>query len=150
MKPSVHSGFTFIELLLVLSAIGILAAIAIPAYHKYLTRTYVMEGVQLAMPVQKAINDYYAWHGRFPASNRVLGLPPAEQLFGNYTRSIAVEEGRITLRYGNGNLTGLQDKSLVLSPQAPAQGKSLAVLRWHCSGGTDNPVDDYALPGSCK
>ena len=66
---SIQKGFTLIELMIVVAIIGILAAIAIPAYQDYTIRAQVTEGLSLAGGVQTAVADYYAQKGTYPAAN---------------------------------------------------------------------------------
>lgn len=90
-------GFTLIELMIVVSIIGILAAIALPAYRDYTIRTRVAEAFVVAEPVQKAVRDYYDRWGVFPKNNYEAGLPGADAFMGNYVRAISVDEGVITI-----------------------------------------------------
>src|SRR3984885_3538860 len=77
MLKQVQKGFTLIELMIVIAIIGILAAIAIPAYQNYTIRSQVSEGLSLADGWKTAISEYYAQHGSFPsASSTVNPTPP--------------------------------------------------------------------------
>ncbi len=65
----IQKGFTLIELMIVVAIIGILAAIAIPAYQDYTIRAQVTEGINLADAVKVAVADYYTQNGTFPAAS---------------------------------------------------------------------------------
>ncbi len=66
MLKKVQKGFTLIELMIVIAIIGILAAIAIPAYQNYTIRSQVTEGLSLADGWKTSISEYYAQNGKFP------------------------------------------------------------------------------------
>ncbi|HPQ96550.1 MAG TPA: prepilin-type N-terminal cleavage/methylation domain-containing protein, partial [Thiolinea sp.] len=70
MRIKQHNGFTLIELMIVVAIIGILAAIALPAYQDYTKRSHVAEGLSLANDAKIAITDYYATFGSYPADNQ--------------------------------------------------------------------------------
>ena len=71
----VQKGFTLIELMIVVAIIGILAAIAIPAYQDYTIRAQVTEGINLADAVKVAVADYYTQNGVFPAAGLTTAAP---------------------------------------------------------------------------
>jgi type IV pilus assembly protein PilA len=72
---SLQKGFTLIELMIVVAIIGILAAIAIPAYQDYTIRAQVTEGLNLADAVKVAVADYYTQNGVFPAAGLTTAAP---------------------------------------------------------------------------
>ncbi len=82
---ALQKGFTLIELMIVVAIIGILAAIAIPAYQDYTIRAQVTEGLNLIDGTKVAVADYYTQNGAFPAAG-VMTVPSA-QGFGLHTEA---------------------------------------------------------------
>jgi type IV pilus assembly protein PilA len=99
MLKKVQKGFTLIELMIVIAIIGILAAIAIPAYQNYTIRSQVTEGLSLADGWKTAISEYYAQNGSFPAASTTLAAGAAGKISvsgasqGKYVGAIAVTTG---------------------------------------------------------
>ena len=93
-------GFTLIELMIVVAIIGILAAIAIPAYQNYTIRAQATEGLTLADGWKTAIAEYYANKGGWADSDNG-DLPGTAYSLGKYEQSIKAATGRIEIRYGN-------------------------------------------------
>ena len=99
---TMQKGFTLIELMIVVAIIGILAAIAIPAYQDYTIRAQVTEGVNLMAGAKAAVTETYNDTGTFPSSNSAAGLPAAISIKGSYVSKVELgNEGVITATYGN-------------------------------------------------
>jgi len=84
------AGFVLIELMLVVAIIGVLAAVALPAYQDYVVRSRVGEALDLAGAAQSAISDFHARWGTMPPNNQAAGLPPAEAMKGRWVQFIQV------------------------------------------------------------
>jgi type IV pilus assembly protein PilA len=116
MKRS--KGFTLIELMIVVAIIGVLAAIAIPAYQNYTIRSQVTEGLSLAAGVKTDVEDYYANHGVFPDTIATAPSPAnvttQGSIKGKYVSSVGVTDGVVEITYGGQANSALQG-GMVLS-----------------------------------
>jgi type IV pilus assembly protein PilA len=144
-----EKGFTFIELMTVIAIIGILAAVAIPAYTDYLERSKVVEGFMLTVNVKKAINDYYAYHGRFPANNQAASVHPPEQIIGNYVSRVDVVNGEILVTFGHKSGEQIAGQQLNFKPEVKENALTGTVI-WHCGGDEKTTLADKYLPSNCK
>ena len=116
---TIQKGFTLIELMIVVAIIGILAAIAIPAYQDYTIRSQVTEGLNLAGAVKAEVAEFYAQNGSWPTAINggagTLGHTATEIPSGKYVSSVTlVDPGTIRIAYSNtggfqanANLNGL-------------------------------------------
>jgi type IV pilus assembly protein PilA len=149
MMKSVQKGFTLIELMIVVAIIGILAAIAIPAYQDYTIRAQVTEGLNLASDLKAAIGEVYADRGVGTDINSGdNGIPTAASKRGKYVDQINVNEGSIEITFGvdaNAKLQEAGTNVLTLQPGVNANGD----IVWRC-GGEDTTVIEKYLPASCR
>ena len=139
MKRTMQKGFTLIELMIVVAIIGILAAIALPAYQDYTKRTHVSEGLTLAGGAKASVTEYFSSQGKFPSNNSSAGLAGATDIKGNAVKSVTVANGKIEITY-NDKVTN--NATLQLSPTTGAGG-----VQWSCKGGT---VIAKYRPSNCR
>lgn len=140
MTKKIQKGFTLIELMIVVAIIGILAAVALPAYTNYTTRAMVSEGISVAQGFKTAVAEYHAVTGGYPASLAAISMATvadgavASVGIGNTT-------GVITVTYANvGALTG--DPTVIFVPTAAS-----GAVTWTCNTGS---MSDAYLPEDCK
>src|SRR5690554_1470667 len=99
MKMQMQKGFTLIELMIVVAIIGILAAVALPAYQDYTKRSHVSEGLSLAAGAKTAVTEFYSSNGEWPTNNTAAGIALAASITGNAVRTVAVATSQITVTF---------------------------------------------------
>jgi type IV pilus assembly protein PilA len=143
-----QKGFTLIELMIVIAIIGILAAIAIPAYQDYTVRAKVSEGLNMAGASKLAVAETFDSVGAFKLTNLSYGLPIAASISSNYVSQIAVDNtGTITISYDGTNSTGIPqlggNNVITIVPITAVPG----AMGWDCTGGS--VVGKYR-PATCR
>ena len=130
MFQKVQKGFTLIELMIVVAIIGILAAIAIPAYQDYVIRSQVSERLAMASATKASVAEYFADRGSWPATEGDLGITTPPQ--GKYVTGITVEDGTITIAFGHDANQAIAGDNLALRPFAT---ENLDIV-WQCGSRT--------------
>ncbi|EPI6285003.1 pilin, partial [Neisseria gonorrhoeae] len=113
---TLQKGFTLIELMIVIAIVGILAAVALPAYQDYTARAQVSEAILLAEGQKSAVTEYYLNHGTWPENNDSAGVAsPPSNIKGKYVESVTVENGVVTAKMlSSGVNKEIQGKKLSL------------------------------------
>ena len=149
----VQQGFTLIELMIVVAIIGILAAIALPAYQDYAKRAKVSELILAASNCRTAVTETYTTASALPAAINGYGcesLTPTTQYVASVTTTIP---GVITVTAQGIDATLVDGKKIDLTPlnaagTAPTVGTQ--IYRWKCGPSTANAMPTNYLPGSCR
>ncbi|HFC6821634.1 TPA: pilin [Neisseria meningitidis] len=161
---TLQKGFTLIELMIVIAIVGILAAVALPAYQDYTARAQVSEAILLAEGQKSAVTEYYLNHGIWPANNNSAGVASASDIKGKYVQSVEVKNGVVTATMASSGVNKeIQGRKLSL--WAKRQNGS---VKWFCGqpvtrdnakatnddvtadNGTDKKIDTKHLPSTCR
>ena len=129
MIKSIQKGFTLIELMIVVAIIGILAAIAIPAYQDYTIRAQVTEGLNLMSDMKAGVAEWYAQEGSWPSSPMQLGISGgASAKSGKYVSAIDLNNGTIDRHLRHPGQQQHQRRTLSLAPMVSPNGDVI----WVC------------------
>ncbi|ENX7856517.1 pilin, partial [Neisseria gonorrhoeae] len=158
---TLQKGFTLIELMIVIAIVGILAAVALPAYQDYTARAQVSEAILLAEGQKSAVTEYYLNNGEWPKDNDSAGVASASKIIGKYVKQVEVKNGVVTAQMAS---TGVNKE---------IQGKKLSLwarrqdgsVKWFCGqpvtrANADNDdvakddaadkIDTKHLPSTCR
>ncbi|HFA2295259.1 TPA: pilin, partial [Neisseria gonorrhoeae] len=126
---TLQKGFTLIELMIVIAIVGILAAVALPAYQDYTARAQVSEAILLAEGQKSAVTEYYLNHGKWPEDNTSAGVAsPASNIKGKYVQKVEVNNGVVTAKMLSSGVNN-EIKNKKLSLWAKRQDGS---VKWFC------------------
>jgi len=161
----VQQGFTLIELMIVVAIIGILAAIAIPAYQDYTIRAQVSEGMNLAAAAKTAVAETYLNRGTAPVDREAAGMDNTNgdgtETQGKYVQGVNVDDGEIIITYGQEAHANIDQGVLVLTPFLSVDESVV----WRCglaadpaglsamgddTGGTATDIEVQYLPSACR
>lgn len=126
-----QSGFTLIELMIVISIMIILSTMAMPSYQDRVIRAQVGQALTMAEVAKKDIQDYYRAKGSMPKDNAQAGLPAADKFIGNFVTSIQVNDGAIDITFGNRVNKNAENMVLSLRP-AVVKGAPVVPISWIC------------------
>ncbi|ENS6561657.1 pilin [Neisseria gonorrhoeae] len=157
---TLQKGFTLIELMIVIAIVGILAAVALPAYQDYTARAQVSEAILLAEGQKSAVTEYYLNHGKWPENNTSAGVASASEIKGKYVQKVEVNNGVVTATMNSSGVNKeIQGKKLSL--WAKRQDGS---VKWFCgrpvqrnandndtvAADKDKEIDTKHLPSTCR
>ncbi|EPI0158430.1 pilin, partial [Neisseria gonorrhoeae] len=101
---TLQKGFTLIELMIVIAIVGILAAVALPAYQDYTARAQVSEAILLAEGQKSAVTEYYLNNGIWPENNGDAGVASSSSIKGKYVQKVEVNNGVVTATMASSNV----------------------------------------------
>ncbi|HGO9268440.1 TPA: pilin [Neisseria meningitidis] len=162
---TLQKGFTLIELMIVIAIVGILAAVALPAYQDYTARAQVSEAILLAEGQKSAVTEYYLNHGEWPANNSSAGVASSANIKGKYVQSVEVKNGVVTATMLSSGVNN-EIKGKKLSLWAKRQDGS---VKWFCgqpvtrdanntakdavtaaNDNSNNGINTKHLPSTCR
>ncbi|MBH6250954.1 pilin [Neisseria meningitidis] len=160
---TLQKGFTLIELMIVIAIVGILAAVALPAYQDYTARAQVSEAILLAEGQKSAVTEYYLNHGEWPSNNTSAGVATSTDIKGKYVKEVKVANGVITATMlSTGVNKEIQGKKLSLWAKRQAGS-----VKWFCgqpvtrdannaannavtAANGNGKIDTKHLPSTCR
>ncbi|ENW2709096.1 pilin [Neisseria gonorrhoeae] len=158
---TLQKGFTLIELMIVIAIVGILAAVALPAYQDYTARAQVSEAILLAEGQKSAVTEYYLNHGEWPENNGDAGVASSDKIKGKYVQKVEVAKGVVTAQMASSNVNK-EIKNKKLSLWAKRQDGS---VKWFCgqpvkradkadndavTADTAGKIETKHLPSTCR
>lgn len=138
IKIKKQKGFTIIELMMVITIIGVIAAVAIPSIQNYMVKAQIQESLTLASGSKEYIINYYTEYGDLPADNTEVGYAGS---IGKYVSAVNIDAGSLVVDFGNDANADLVGATLTLTPVEETEGN----LSWICSSTAPNKY----LPEIC-
>lgn len=142
MKSINITGFTLIELMIVVSIIGILASIALPAYSDYTARAQIAESMTIVSELKQSVSEFYKSRGTFPRDNQEAAIPEKHFLQGNYVSQVELKDGAFHVTLGNKVNKLAAGKIMTIRP-ITVKGSPSSPFSWVC-GGSEPPASMQA------
>jgi len=143
----VQKGFTLIELMIVIAIVGILAAVALPAYQDYTVRAKLSEAIARGSEAKTSVTEYYSAKGVMPTATPPFNTGAAGIVTDVDWIEDATNTGSIEITISATSVPQLTSSTNILA--FTGEAGSSGVVEWKC-GGTGTTVPPKYLPGSCK
>ena len=143
---SMQKGFTLIELMIVVAIIGILAAIALPAYQDYTARAQASEGLSAIGGLQTEIGEYYSTRGDLPSGDDSRADEIAGDISTQYIESVSWNGTRIQVNWDSEN--SALDGAMDVTPISDGDDGGDPTAGWYCEEPSE--MDPAHLPGGCE
>ena len=155
-----HSGFTLIEMLMVVAVLAILALLALPSYQGKVVRDQIVEGSALANLAKGPIAAQWSATKTLPVDNASIALPQADKIVNNFVSALAVQDGAIHITFGTRANGNLKNKILTLRPAVVTDAPVVPVT-WVCGfasapnkmtamGDNKTTISKEYLPLNCR
>jgi type IV pilus assembly protein PilA len=138
-----QQGVTLIELMIVVAIIGLLSALAIPAYTDYAIRAQISEGLHLAGSAKSAVTEYSQDQSLFPTDNAQGGLEAPANITGKYVDSVSISGAVISVQYGKDANSQIIGQTVTLTAI-----DNLGSVSWVCA--TGGFIQLKHLPRVCR
>ncbi len=141
-----QEGFTLIELMIVIAIIGILAAVAIPAYSDYTIRAKVSEAIGFAAAAKTSVSEYYTSQGTMPTDATAAGVATVTKgVVESVVYTTTGGNGIITVAVTNVGGDVTNGETFMLTGTGSTAG-----VTWTCAVGSTSPIDSKYLPANCR
>ena len=145
MNQKIQQGFTLIELMIVVAIIGILAAVAVPAYQDYTVRAKVAEVILAADSARINIDEFYQTNGALPTTAQAAINSTVSQYVSGVTYSVSGTTPSITVTSSLSTLG--TNNVLVFTGSIPTGATS---IKWECGATSATTIADKYLPANCR
>lgn len=148
-----QKGFTLLELMIVVSIMGILSTIALPVYQDRVIRAQVAEVIEFSQFARTSVAEYHRRFQRMPRNNAEAGLPEPERIIGSFVTRLEVREGAVHVTMGHRANRNAHGKIVSFRPGAVV-GAPIVPLSWACGKATLPAAlktygsDDTSLPAT--